>query len=302
MDRGTSSLSRDILLLAIGVILLILLILSAYISYTKPKIPHKARVIVIFRMDDPQPRWRFNALKRGVDLFVKEEIPLTLGVIPYVGGKFKASEDRLFSAYMRRLLITKSSLIEVALHGLTHDVRTYMKGKSEFAGLPMEEQLKMIKEGKSILGEIGAKVRVFIPPFDTYDNNTIEALRKAGIIVLSARYMNENESVGIPEVIDGLVVIHASQSLIGNWSTMTLNSYSDIKSSFDEMYEKGGVFVLEMHYHIFTKKQALRLVNDLIHYMKSKGNVAFMELGDFGEGYLNGTIRKEDGVWVIGND
>lgn len=106
-------------------------------------------------MDDPQPRWRFQTLKRAVDLFVKERIPLTLGVIPYVGGKLEATE-KPFSDYMRRLLITKSGLIEVALHGLTHDVMTYSKGKSEFAGLPMEKQLEMIREGKGILEKIGS--------------------------------------------------------------------------------------------------------------------------------------------------
>ena len=36
---------------------------------------------------------------------------------------------------VRDLLLTKSDFAEIAPHDLTHDVRTHVDGKSEFAGL-----------------------------------------------------------------------------------------------------------------------------------------------------------------------
>ncbi len=292
---------RDVLILAVSIIILSLLIFLLYTSYVGSEIPRKAKVIVIFRMDDIQPNWKFHALRKGVDLFIEEKVPITLGVIPNVGGKLKVSEDPPLSSYIRRLLLTKSNLVEVALHGLTHDIRTHVSGKSEFAGLTSEEQFDMIVKGKKILEESDAEVRVFIPPFDTYDNNTIKALSRADIRILSARYMDENESTD-PIIVDGVLLVHASQSLVLNWSNMTLNSYDDLIRSFDDVYDKGGVFVFEMHYYHFNKQKNLRLVRNLIHHMKAKEGVAFMKLGEFGEGYLNGTIRKESEIWIIGED
>ena len=84
---------RDVLILAVSIIILSLLIFLLYTSYVGSEIPRKAKVIVIFRMDDIQPNWKFHALRKGVDLFIEEKVPITLGVIPNVGGKLKVSED-----------------------------------------------------------------------------------------------------------------------------------------------------------------------------------------------------------------
>ncbi len=111
----------------------------------------------------------FTPQKIYRSFLLKKEFSLTLGIIPYVREKFKASENYPFSAYIRKFLITRSNLVEVSLHGLTHDVRTYVEGKSELAGLPIEGQLKIIREGKDILEKIDAGIRkvVYTPPFDT---------------------------------------------------------------------------------------------------------------------------------------
>ncbi len=81
---------------------------------------------------------------------------------------------------------------------------------------------------------------------------------------------------------------------------MGLNDYSDIKGSLDGIYEKGSVFVLEMH-SCLHKRQTLQLLSNLVHCMKAKNSsVYLMKLGDFEEGYLNSTIKHENGTWIIG--
>ncbi len=260
------------------------------------KTPQRARAIVIFRMDDPQPEWREERLRRSIDLFSEERVPLTLGVIPRPLDKFPVTSSPSFVSYLRRLTRARGVLFEVAQHGYTHLKVTDVGGASEFAGLPLDKQLEMVGRGRDILTSAGLEPAAFIPPFDTYDNRTVEAARKAGFEVFSARYMAGGDP-GTPAVLDGIVVINAASSLTKNWETGAVRSYEELRDDFDEVYEKGGVFVLEMHYHRFDGRTTLT-VRELIHYMKGK-DVAFMKLGEFGRGYLSGNIRKEDGIWVI---
>ncbi len=260
------------------------------------KTPQRARAIVIFRMDDPQPGWKEERLRRSIDLFSEERVPLTLGVIPRPLDKFSVVNSPSFVSYLRRLTRARGSLLEVAQHGYTHLNMTDVGGASEFAGLPLDNQLLMMEKGRKILTSAGFEPTVFIPPFDTYDNRTVEAARKAGFEVFSARYSAGGDP-GVPVILNGIVVINAASSITRNWETGTVRSYEELKEDFDKVYDEGGVFVLEMHYYRFDGRTT-HTVRELIHYMKGK-DVAFMKLGEFGRGYLSGTVRKEDGMWVI---
>ncbi len=292
---------RDILLLIGGILLAALLMLSLSSAMIR-SLPHKVKAIVIFRMDDPQPYWQSDKLKRAIDLFLEEKVPVTLGIIPKVMNKSTILEHSPFISYTKDLVYLHGDLIEIAQHGLTHLALSKVRGASEFAGLPFHKQLEMIKEGKNILESIDPeiKLRSFIPPFDTFDNNTIEAVRELGFIVFSAMYDEDSSiEIGQPYVDKGLVIIHATSSL-KNWDTGAIRSYNELRESFSRVYSKCGVFVLETHYFLFDEKNTEK-IRKFIHYMKGK-DVAFMKLGDFGEGYLNRTIRKEDGYWIIGKD
>ncbi len=293
---------RDILLLAGGTLLAVLLILSLSSAMIRP-LPHKVKAIVIFRIDDPQPYWQSHKLKRAIDLFLEEKVPVTLGVIPKVMNKSTVLEYPSFISYIKDLVYLHGDLIEIAQHGLTHLALSKVGGGSEFAGLPFHKQLEMIKKGKGILESIDPEIKLksFIPPFDTFDNNTLEAVRELGFIAFSAMYDEDPRAeIGQPYVDKGLVVIHAAISLTKDWETGATRSYDELRESFDKVYNKSGVFVLETHYFRFDERNT-EMIRELIHYMKRK-DVAFMKLGDFGEGYLNGTIRKEDEYWIIGKD
>ncbi len=74
----------------------------------------------------------------------------------------------------------------VAMHGYRH-VYTQKKGGvfplnlfSEFAGLPLAEQLAMLEKGRSVLDSHGIKTDIFMAPAHSYDRNTLKALRQAG--------------------------------------------------------------------------------------------------------------------------
>lgn len=70
----------------------------------------------------------------------------------------------------------------LAMHGYQHIFHTKNGGinpvnpRSEFAGVPIEEQRKMIKNAVSILKRHGIEATVFFAPAHTFDKNTLEAL------------------------------------------------------------------------------------------------------------------------------
>ncbi len=258
--------------------------------------PKTARAIVIFRIDDPQPQWKENTLKRAANLFIDEGVPVTLGVIPKPHNRSSILNYPSFIFFLRRLTMIRRSF-EVAQHGYTHLSLTKFKGSSEFGGISFEKQIDMMRKGKEILKSAGFEPRTFIPPFDTYDSNTIRAASELGFIAFSAGYSNESDP-GTPIIVRGMVVINAATSITKDWKTGSVRSFQELKQAFDDIYEKGGVFVLETHYYRLDERTT-STIRELIHYMKEK-DVVFMTLGEFGEGFLSGRIRKDGELWRIG--
>lgn len=74
----------------------------------------------------------------------------------------------------------------IALHGYNHCYRSDggfnglnpMWSRSEFAGLPLEEQREKIKRGVAIMREHGINPKFFFAPSHTFDENTLIALRE----------------------------------------------------------------------------------------------------------------------------
>lgn len=86
-------------------------------------------------------------------------------------------------------------LLEVALHGYKHKrglVEYALRVHGEFRKKPKCLQEFEIKNGLNKLASYNLKnITCFIPPYNQYDNNTIEALYKNNISVLSAGISNE---------------------------------------------------------------------------------------------------------------
>ena len=74
----------------------------------------------------------------------------------------------------------------IALHGYDHcyisdgglEGLNPMWSRSEFAGLPLEEQREKIKKGVAIMREHGISPKYFFAPSHTFDLNTLTALRE----------------------------------------------------------------------------------------------------------------------------
>lgn len=135
---------------------------------------------IFFRNDDV---WRLDAkLKRLVGLFITNNIPLHLAVIP----------DKLTldcCSYLKGLIRRHPDLIEIGQHGYKHENYSQDKfRKYEFGDTrSFKQQLSDIHKGREEIEEsFGIKPSVFIPPWDMYDFQTLRALKIEGFSILCA--------------------------------------------------------------------------------------------------------------------
>lgn len=96
---------------------------------------------------------------------------------------------------------------EIAQHGYRHeDVGEGRGGKlyddrSEFAGLPFDEQSRRIGAGRDVLEAHGFDPTTFVPPWHEYDRNTVRALSANGFDCL-----NEGRWP-LPRTVEGVTLV-----------------------------------------------------------------------------------------------
>jgi predicted deacetylase len=112
--------------------------------------------------------------------------PNTLGTVPYTPAKID---------FLRRA--AQDGSVDIALHGFNHRTRSSAGPHSEFVGMPADEQRVRLRQGRDVLRHhFGVEPTVFIPPWNRYDQQTLEALSGLGIRCLSAnRYGPSHESL-----------------------------------------------------------------------------------------------------------
>ncbi len=151
------------------------------------------RIDVVIRFDDYASWMATDPVLRFFMLFEKRSVPVTFAVIPF-NGTFKnapgqpeaqpLTEEKTW--ILRRML--SAGNFEVAQHGFSHEenAKDSPQGSSEFSGLSLDEQTQRLTRGKELLeSRLGIRVRSFAPPWNTYDENTVSALKKCGFRVFS---------------------------------------------------------------------------------------------------------------------
>ena len=146
-------------------------------------------ISVCFRFDDPSATSDHELERRVLDIFARHRVPLCVAAIPFGsnrdGGAVFLSSDN--AAHL--IDATRTGLIEIAQHGHSHIDRasSAQRTHSEFSGVPAAEQLRLVTEGAIHLTTIfGQRIKGFVPPWNTYDRATAEAVDAAGFEFLSA--------------------------------------------------------------------------------------------------------------------
>jgi hypothetical protein len=139
------------------------------------------------RFDDPSAT-SDRALEEGIFAAAQAAgIPLTVAAIPVRNQSgepvflSKARVDHLIQAH-------HDGVIEVAQHGYRHEpAHAGEKPPSEFREVDFDCQLEIIRNGRSILEEaFGETIVGFVPPWNTFDARTTNALVQSGFRYLSA--------------------------------------------------------------------------------------------------------------------
>lgn len=148
-------------------------------------------IIIIFRYDDYSSESSILVEKEILNTIEKNKISCSFGVIPFAIDSANISATRPTPLSNTKIEMIRdfvsSGTIEICQHGYMHESITTSEPKSEFQGLSYENQIRLISSGKQKLESIfEISVKTFIPPWNTYDINTLRALSKLGFTILSA--------------------------------------------------------------------------------------------------------------------
>lgn len=138
------------------------------------------------RMDDISPDMDMGKFERFRGLLEKYGVRPLIGVVPDNRDPNLAfqEKDPYFYDMLKKL---QKAGYTIALHGYMHVYTTRKKGLfplnafSEFAGIELEKQEAMIRQGKTLLEKEGLTVELFMAPAHSYDTHTLEALKRCGI-------------------------------------------------------------------------------------------------------------------------
>jgi len=152
-------------------------------------------IFLIFRYDDYSSRSPTDLERKMIQDFTRHQIPLTIGIVPFIVSRseWDPSPQELIPLSKEKILLirpyTTSGIVTPALHGYSHQTATKdISGVgSEFRGLSDQDQFKKIKKGKEFLeNRLDQNMKIFIPPWNIYDLNTLKVVEELGFTIFSA--------------------------------------------------------------------------------------------------------------------
>lgn len=153
---------------------------------------------IALRFDDPSVSSNHMLESEVINICSEYGVKINFAVIPY--KKINQQLCPLTSLAAKHLTEAEAKdWIEISQHGHSHQkYESFEKGPSEFLGRPYEEQLHLLNAGKKLLDEIfRVRERGFVPPWNTFDNNTVLAANQLGFNFISAGW--EIPNINKPE-------------------------------------------------------------------------------------------------------
>jgi len=241
--------------------------LDAGNSYSKCPVD-KNKIYVVFRIDDYGiDNTRFYDQLTGV--IKRTNSKLTIAVVPY--RKWQNRYSPISDSLINRLneYIKNDAGIEIALHGYTHQNLLGNGGSSEFYGRPYALQQKMIHQGKSFLNaRLTTPVTTFIPPWNTYDNITTDALEAEGFNCISAASYGKISTAGLnPHLKYAPYTIQLSSLMHAYSSNLAENS--------------SGISVVLFHAYDFKEGQPLSATDHSLDYLANNRKIDLPEFEQF---------------------
>ena len=148
---------------------------------------------VALRFDDPSITSDHKLEFEVIKICAKYGVKINLAVIP-----FKSIQQTIHPltpiAAKHMVDAEEKGWIEISQHGYSHQkYKPCPAGPSEFKHRPFKEQLNLLNEGKDLLdGIFKTNKRGFVPPWNTFDSNTMLAAKELGFDFISAGWETPN--------------------------------------------------------------------------------------------------------------
>jgi len=234
------------------------LLIFSFILFCLPL--NAQNIKLVFRYDD------FTLKSDSLDeavvrIFQQHHIPLVLGIIPCDSNeKMILEKGYPFLSFLKKGVQEQS--VEIAQHGLNHLKISY----GEFGNLNKDEQTRRLQKGKTVLDSIfNIKVLTFIPPWNAYDNNTLEVIEKNGMKGISSAIC-----IGQPW----------SNSHI-SYFPETIEDFGLLMPTLVNNRNRNGVIVVMFHHYTFNRGYTLLYLDSMltsINKLKYVHCVSFKQL------------------------
>jgi hypothetical protein len=142
----------------------------------------KGYPLYLVRVDD-FPRWNVSTDKfiKFHNILNKHDIPYLLGVTPFLSANpldpDKEKLEYLTSDEIEILKMLKNENCDFALHGITHKTVS-KKLHTETIGIKKIEIEENLKMALDVLTKDGIEPKFVIPPFNTFDLNSLNIFKK----------------------------------------------------------------------------------------------------------------------------
>ncbi|MEM2942473.1 MAG: DUF2334 domain-containing protein [Candidatus Bathyarchaeia archaeon] len=204
------------------------------LSTTHALFPVGDRAVVI-RIDDVQdygqPSPYSEPEKRLLQHHIDEQIPALISIIPTRFGKDPQLVDQIKVGL-------ELNIFTVAIHGWHHE---------DFSNLTKDVQSEKMRYGKSRLETIlGVEVLAFVPPYDKFNSETVTALRRSGLTLISSSTYEGD----IPRQEDGIVFLPrtvTTAEVVSQSDTWTPLPLESVTKQIEESWVSYGVAVIVVH-------------------------------------------------------
>jgi peptidoglycan/xylan/chitin deacetylase (PgdA/CDA1 family) len=138
---------------------------------------------VIFRLDDIEDYGKNRVQLAILDHFIAENKKLVPAIILDRFGNLAPDG----AVYLKVKEGYNKGLFEPAIHGVKH---------IKYSGLTKEQQKEdFTKANNKLQLLLGGQSRIFVPPFNQFDSNTLKAMAESGLDIISTSYREENKTL-----------------------------------------------------------------------------------------------------------
>jgi peptidoglycan/xylan/chitin deacetylase (PgdA/CDA1 family) len=216
---------------------------------------------VIFRVDDIQDYWINSVQVAVMNQFIGRNVNATLGVVMNFVGNDPSVVNKVREG-------VSSNVFELDLHGWNH---------VDYSTLSLQDQKNTLQMANQKIQDLwGRKSNIFIPPYNAYNLDTLNATNQLGLKIISSEFDQELPSIYNPDnpndpnnkifiaanssnIKDQFGVYHLPQ-VVGyynyDFEPPRKASLSSIENKIDSTIASYGYAVVTLHPQDFAVKDA----------------------------------------------